>query len=439
MTLCGSPAKAGAQFLRTVALAVFATTAQAQLTDTEQRIVAAVKERTPAALELLERSVRINSGTLNVEGVRETGKVFRAELDALGFTTRWIDMPPEMKRAGHLVGTRQGTQGKRLLLLGHLDTVFEPSSKVIPWDRRGDRVRGQGVGDMKGGNVIMVEALRALQNAGVLDGTTIAVMLTGDEESTGQPIERGRADMVTLAKASDIALSFEGIGNERGQATAVTARRSSGGFVIDVKAKPGHSSRIFTQELGYGAIFEAARILDTFRQQVIEPNLTFSAGVILGGTDIKYEASTAGGTASGKTNVIPKEVTIRGNMRYLTPEQGAKARARMEEIVKASLPGASATITFRETYPPMAPTEANQRLLEAYSKASVDAGLGTIIASDPASRGAGDVQFTAPYVAGLDGLGADGKGAHTDDEDLEIASIERGAIRAAILIYRLTR
>lgn len=420
-------------------LALAAFPARAQLSDVEQRIVAAVKERSPAALEVLERSVRINSGTLNVDGVRETGKVFRAELDALGFTTRWIDMPPEMKRAGHLVGTREGSRGKRLLLLGHLDTVFDKNSTVAAWDPRGARVRGQGVEDMKGGNVVMLEALRALQKVGALDGAGIAVMLTGDEEAMGRPIERARADMEALAKTSDIALSFEGAGRQDGHPAAVIARRSSGGFVVDVKAKAGHSSRIFTQELGFGAIFEAARILDAFRQKLIEPNLTFSAGVILGGTNVKYDAQASGGTASGRSNVIPREATIRGNIRYLTPEQGQRARRAMEEIVAASLPGTSATISVRETYPPMAPTDANRRLLEAYSKASIDAGFGPIIAMDPAMRGAGDVQFTAPYVPGLDGLGAEGSGAHTDDEDLEIASIERGAIRAAILIYRLTR
>ena len=413
--------------------------ASAELTETEQRIVAAVKARTPASLQLLERAVRVNSGTLNVEGVREVGRIFQAELEPLGFATRWAEMPPEMKRAGHLIATREGTQGKRLLLLGHLDTVFEKTSAVIPWDPRGARVRGQGVGDMKGGIVIIVAALQALKDAGVLDGMTLAVMLTGDEESTGAPIERGRADMVALAKRSDIALSFEGGGKVDGKDVAVIARRSSGGFVIEVKAKPGHSSRIFTPELGYGAVFEAARILNAFREQLIEPNLTFSPGVLLGGTEVKYDAATAGGTASGKTNVIPKLVTVRGNMRYLTPEQGARARQRMEAIVAASLPGTSAAITFRETYPPMAPTEANLRLLELYSRASVDAAFGPVVAHDPAARGAGDVQFTAPYVPGLDGLGADGTGAHTDDEDLEIASIERGAIRAAILIHRLTR
>ncbi|MBL8333652.1 MAG: M20 family peptidase, partial [Rubrivivax sp.] len=105
-----------------VALALWAAAgaAQAQLTELEQRIVDAVKARSAAALELLERSVRIHSGTLNADGVRATGQVFRAELDALGFATRWVDMPPAMKRGGHLVATREGTQGQRLLLLGHL-------------------------------------------------------------------------------------------------------------------------------------------------------------------------------------------------------------------------------------------------------------------------------------------------------------------------------
>src|SRR3954449_5661744 len=103
------------------ASAAFAANAFAQLTDTEQRIVAAVKQRTPAALQLLEKSVRINSGTLNPEGVRAVGEIYRAELEPLGFKTRWVDLPPAMKRGGHLVAAHEGGQGKRILLLGHLD------------------------------------------------------------------------------------------------------------------------------------------------------------------------------------------------------------------------------------------------------------------------------------------------------------------------------
>ncbi|ROZ62420.1 M20/M25/M40 family metallo-hydrolase [Ramlibacter sp. WS9] len=416
-----------------------ATAAHAQLTDTEQRIVAAVKQRTPQALELLERSVRINSGTLNPEGVRSVGAVFRAEFEALGFSTRWAEMPPEMKRAGHLIAARDGGQGKRVLLLGHLDTVFEKDSAVVPWERRGDRVRGQGVGDMKGGNVIMLEALRALAAAGALDKTRIEAILTGDEERTGAPLERARSEMVEMAKRSDYALSFEGSAKVGGTDMASIARRSSGGWVLTARGRPGHSAGVFSPNAGYGAVYEGARILNAFREQLMEPSLTFNPGLATGGTSITYADDTATGTAFGKTNVIARDFQVRGDLRFLTPEQGERVKARMRDIVAANLPGTTATITFRDGYPPMPPTDAGRGLIALYSKASEDAGLGPIGTLDPSMRGAGDVQFVAPYTTGIDGLGAAGSGAHTDDEDLEIASIERGAIRAALLIYRLTR
>jgi glutamate carboxypeptidase len=415
------------------------SSSQAQLTETEQRIVAAVKERSPAALELLERTARVNSGTLNVPGVREVGRLFREEFDALGLRTRWAEMPPEMKRAGHLVASREGSKGKRLLLIGHLDTVFEPASAVATWDRRGDRVRGQGVADMKGGDVIVVEALRALQRVGALEDTTIHVIFTGDEERSGAPREVARKDLVDLAKASDLALAFEASQYRGGHYYASFARRSSGGFTLRVTARAGHGGGVFSDEDGNGAIYEAARILNEFREKVAEPNLTFNPGVILGGTDVRYDGATAGGTASGKSNVIAREAIVASDMRYLDPAQGERAKARMREIVAASLPFAKATITFRESYPPQPPTAAGEQLLKEYSRASEDAGLGPVLPLDPALRGAGDVQFAAPYIPGIDGLGTLGTGGHTDDEDMEIASLERGTIRAALLIYRLTR
>jgi glutamate carboxypeptidase len=424
-----------------IAAAVIASTATAgELSPVEQQIVAAIQSHRAGSLSLLERAARINSGTMNLKGVREVGEVFRREFDELGFKTQWIDMPAEVGRAGHLVATRSGTQGKRLLLLGHLDTVFEADSTVPLWQPESDNiVRGQGVSDMKAGDVAIIEALRALKQVGALDNTTISVMFTGDEEEAGNPKTISRGDMVALAKQSDVALGYEGmVGDHNGQPRATVGRRATAFFELDVKGRQGHSSAVFGNA-GYGAVYEAARILDAFRQQVPEAGLTFNPGVILGGTEVAFDDANSRGSAFGKTNVIANTVTVKGDLRYLDYGQRDRAQARMREIVAQSLPGASASISFRDSYPPMAVTPGNLKVLDAYSQASADAGLGAVGAVPAEARGAGDIQFVAPYVDSLDGLGASGGGAHSPDERLDVSSIERAAIRSAILIYRLTR
>jgi glutamate carboxypeptidase len=421
----------------------FANATATALSPAEEKMAAAVKARTPAALTLLEKSVNINSGTMNHDGVREVGKLFRAELDALGFTTKWVDMPPEMLRAGHLVATRVAkgkAKGKRLLLIGHLDTVFEKDSPVTPWKPDGKRIAGQGVSDMKGGNVIIIEALRAMQAAGTLDQATISVIFTGDEERVGEPIATARADMIALAQQSDVALAFEGmIRDVNGNEFASIARRASGGFTVNVTARQGHSSGVFGPIAGYGAGYEAARILNAFREELQEPNLTYSVGMMLVGTEVEYDDVLSKGTAAGKRNVIPPKGIITGDMRYLTHEQRDRVRARMTEIVSKSLNGTSATVRFSESYPPMAPTDGNLAIFKVYAQASLDAGLGKIELTAPSTRGAGDIQFVAPFLDCLDGLGAVGGGSHSPSEYLNPESIERNAIRAAILMHRLTR
>lgn len=429
--------------LRTAAALLLATLPPAVLADgmdaQEQQIVAHVKRHTPEALKLLERSVLVNSGTLNPAGVREVGALYAKEFEALGFKTRWVDMPAEMKRAGHLVAERTGDQGKRVLLIGHLDTVFEKDSPVPPWQSDGSKVRGQGVSDMKGGDVIILLALRALNEVGALQGRTLRAVFTGDEERAGSPVEVARAALIDAAKQSDVALAFEGATkDDQGRDAATIGRRASGGWHLQVTARTGHSAGVFGRD-GYGALYEAARVINAFREQLIEPDLTFNAATIVAGTSVKWDDSESLGQAFGKTNVIPRDALVRGDLRYLTAEQGAKARERMQAIVEQALPGTRSRIRFEEIYPPMAPTPGNLRLLEAYSKASADAGLGAIAPFPPGQRGAGDVQFVAPFIDSLDGLGAAGGGAHTPDEWLDISSIERGAIRAALMIYRLTR
>ena len=414
--------------------------AAAALTDIENRIVERVKARSPQAIELLERTVRVNSGTMNAEGVREVGRIFAAELEALGFRTRWAEMPAEMHRAGHLIATREGTQGKRVLLLGHLDTVFEKQSPVQLWERSGNKVRGQGVVDMKGGDVAVVEALRALHALGLLEGTTISVVFTGDEERVGSPRSVSRHDLVEAAKRSDVALSFEGSSRLRsGTDLANVDRRGSAGFSLEVTARPAHSSGMFAPGVGLGAIYEGARILNAFREQVAEPGLSFSPGLVLGGTVVEFDEVLSSGTAFGKNNVIPRLFIAHSDMRFLDIAQRDRARAKMRDIAAQGLAGTHAELKFGDGYPPMPATDGNRRLLDAYSSVSQDAGYGPVGAVDAAQRGASDIQFAAPYVDALDGLGPWGSGSHTVNEELDIPSVERSAVRAALLIYRLTR
>ncbi len=402
----------------------------ADLSADERRLTGYIDEHHGEINALLEQAVRIDSATENLEGVKKVGALYRGELDQIGFATRWIDMPVELKRAGHLFASRTGTHGKRLLLIGHLDTVLPGGT----WRVEGNRAYGAGAGDMKGGDTVLLVALKALASIGALDGTQITVAFTGDEESAGHPIDISRRDLIEAAKNSDYALAFENAVRD----TATVARRGSSNWRLEVSGIQGHSSAIFSAAFGDGAIYEAARILNSFREQLRkEDGLTFSPAMILGGTDV--EASGNGGTASGKGNVIARTAIVKGDLRFSSPEQLARARATMTEIASHNLRRTSAKLTFEDSYPAMEATPANLALLDQLSQVSVDLGFGKVAACDPKERGAGDVSFVAPIIPSLDGLGARGGGAHTPGDFADTKSLPELAKRTAILIYRMTR
>ncbi len=412
-----------------------AITAQ-ELSPVEQAIATHVDSHVADAETLLEQVVNMNSGTMNHEGIRDVGSIFQQEFDALGFSTRWIGMPDSVNRAGHLFAERIGTRGRRVLLIGHLDTVFEPGDPFQELSREGSTATGPGVVDMKGGIVAMVHALAALDAVGALDGATIRVALIGDEEFAGLPLELSRGDLVAAAQESDVALGFEG--GETGR--AVVARRGSSAWTLEVSGQQGHSSLIFGERFGSGAIFEAARILHRFHDEVRGPEyLTFNPGIILGGTDVDYNSTDNRGTSFGKTNVIAQRVVVDGGLRFISEEQKEAAREQMRAIVADHLPGTSAEVFFKDKYPAMPPTEGNQALLVLLDQVSRELGQGPVEPFDPAERGAADISFVAPYVDGLDGLGPFGSGAHTPDEQLDLVSLPAVTKRAALVIYRLTR
>ena len=402
----------------------------------ERALVTFIDAHDAEALALLERVVNINSGTQNFAGVRQVGDVFRAEFDALGFKTEWVD-GSSFQRAGHLVATHPGTSPK-ILLIGHLDTVFERDSPFQKFERiDADWARGPGVCDMKGGDVIIVHALKALKDAGQLDKMNIVVVMTGDEEAAGRPLSQARAALVAAAQGAAVAIGFEnGDGDPK---HAVVARRGTTSWQLTVTATTGHSSQIFSPELGAGAVFEAARILTAFRETLAgQPHLTFNPGVMLGGTSAEFDATSARGTAFGKTNVIAARALVSGDLRGLSRDQFDKAMAAMRGIVAKALPHTKSEITFDEGYPPLAPSPGNERLLVLYDQASRDLGLGTVTAVSPDRAGAADVSFVADHVPMIiDAVGMKGRDDHSPQETADLRTLPVQTKRAALLLARL--
>ena len=410
------------------------------LSDDERRIVEWVEANADEAASLVERLVGINSGTLNVEGVQEVGRTLRAEFDAIGMETEWSDQST-VSRGGHLIARHDGDRGRKILLIGHLDTVFEADDPFQDFEWLDESwATGPGIEDMKSGDVVALFALKALREAGLLEGAQVQVVFTGDEEKPGSPLDIARADLIEAGEWADVALGFES-GIRDGEAEwATIARRGYAGWSLTVHGQQAHSSQIFTDGVGAGAIFEAARILDDFYDHVRgEEYLTFNAGSIVGGTEVDFDPEEARGAAFGKTNVVPNTVIVTGGIRTISQEQLERAQQAMREIVSRHHPLTSATITFDEGYPGMAPTDGNRVLQEMLSEVNQALGRGQMPALDPSRRGAADISFVAPYADGLAGLGPYGRGGHSPDEALDMSSIPLAITRAAILIHRLTR
>lgn len=406
------------------------------LSPLEQKIVDAVNNKMAYAEALLKESVDINSGSLNINGVKKVGEVFAREFTKAGLTPEWVPLPDSLRRAGHLVATRKGTKGKKLFLIGHLDTVFEPDMPPNPYQRLNDSTAtGQGVNDMKGGDVVAIIALQVLEEMGLLKDATIVAYFTGDEERSGSPTSVSRKDFIERAKTCDVALGFEGASGLRNVATG---RRGSSGWELKVAAKTGHSATIFTPNAGYGAIYEAARILNSFREELsTEKYLTFNPGIIIGGSEMSYNEKTAKGDAIGKTNIISPATVVTGDLRFLTEKQKIAAREKMTAITQRNLGGTSATIRFKDGIPAMEPTEGNDAIRKIVSEVTMSMGLGPTAAGDPGSRGAGDISYVAKYLSGIDGLGASGRGAHAPGETINLKEFPLLIQRTALLIHRL--
>lgn len=431
------------QFARTAPLLVSLATlccysAVAAPRDAEEKaLVRHVDAHEQASLALLEQIVNVNSGTMNFAGVRRVGDMLRPRFEALGFKANWVDGTP-FGRAGHLVATRPG-RGPHVLLIGHIDTVFEPDHPLQKWERvDANTARGPGVSDMKGGIIVGLAALDALREAKLLDSLQLTVVLHGDEEESGRPLDLARRDLIEAAKAADIAIGLENAANN--PKTAVTARRSSTGWVVKVSAKSAHSSQIFADEVGAGAAYELGRILNGFYQEVRGAEfVTFNPGLIASSTQVEFKSEPLGATQSGKNNIVAPVAIASGDLRTLTMQELQETRAKMRKVVEnGNLPHTSAEISFTDSYPPMAPTEGNRKLLSIYDEVSRDLGFGPVTEVNPRNAGAADISFAADHVEmAIDGLGLLGGGSHTPEEFTDLRTYKIQTQRLAVLLYRL--
>ena len=407
------------------------------LNQNEKEIQKFVEKNTNEAIDLLEKIVNINSGSLNIKGNQKVGKILQKDLDKLGFNTYWVTYPKEVKRSGHLFAEMRGGKGKKITMVGHLDTVFEKDHPFQNFLRQGNKAYGPGVDDNKSGIVSMLYVMKALDHIGKLKDMNLTLVFIGDEEKLGAHSSIVRKELIDAGKWADIGLGFEGA---TGIETGTIARRSASSWILTTTGIQGHSSQVFSETLGYGAIFEASRIINSFREKLAEEEyLTFNPGVIVGGTDTNYDPVNAKGIAFGKTNVVSQSVTVHGGIRTISIKQLEGAIKSMEKIASNNLPGTTAKIEFKTSYPPMEPTKANYALLDKLEEVNLALGYGNLEPLDPSKRGAADISFIAPYVdAALAGMGPDGQGAHSADEWLDLTSFPKTTTRSAILIYRLT-
>ncbi|MDF2156793.1 M20/M25/M40 family metallo-hydrolase [Algoriphagus sp. CAU 1675] len=420
-----------------LAVAPLFTFAQQKLNKDEKKLIELIDKNYQETVSLLEEVININSGSLNLEGVREVGRVFEREFQKIGFQTEWVEVPSEVNRAGHFVATRKGTKGKKLFMIGHLDTVFEKDMPFSPFTWLNDSTAtGQGANDMKGGDVLIFASLKAMHQLGLLDDRTITVYFTGDEESSAD-VETSRKDFIARAKEHEVALAYE---TAQGFSAVTVARRGASGWTLKTSGRQSHSSGVFRESVGYGAIYEAARILDGFREALSgEKYLTFNPGQFIGGSDISYDPVTGKGEALGKTNIVAREAFVTGDLRFLGEAQKEAAREKMREIVANHLNQTNAEITFNDMLPSMEPSEGNYALASILNQVSLDMGFGEVKPGDPGSRGAGDISFVAEYLDCLDGLGASGSGAHAPGETINMKQYSDLIKRNTILLYRLTR
>jgi len=431
---CKSPKKLlvlGFAAASLLSAAVFGAAAvEPALNSDEQALVQWLDAEEANMLDLLEQLTNINSGTLNKAGVDEIGRILTEELIKLGFMTQrlpgeLIEMPScpgsayNIDVTDHILASKTGN-GKRLLLMGHMDTVFPTDSPFQTFSRDGDTMYGPGVADMQGGLVVMLYALKALQNAGALRDLNLSILLNSDEEIGSLSSRKYIEEQALL---HDYGLVYESSGND----TLTRQRKGLGQARFVVNGKASHAGG--AHQLGRSAIKELAyKIVEIENITDYESGVTVNVGVISGG--------------EARNTVAPcAEALI--DLRYPSPDQGIDAVNQFEQIFESvlSYPGGAGEITTTSWTnlhrPPKIPTAESDYLLE--KTRSIGRLLGQDLAVTDSGGGTDGSLSQAVGLPTLDSLGVSGTGAHSNREEARVSSLVERAKLSAVLIHRLSR
>jgi glutamate carboxypeptidase len=379
---------------------------------TLERAVAGQRAR---FLEQLERLVNVDCGSYTPEGVNKIADFCADALRALGAgVERLPHRPaPDGQRLGDLVVGRLAGDGPRLLLIGHMDTVFDPgTASVRSYRTDGDRAYGPGVTDMKAGLLAGLHALEALRAIGERPSVTF---VANPDEEIGSPFSTPH--IRNLVPEHDAALVLE---CARANGDIVSARKGTVDVRITITGRAAHAG--VEPEKGRSAILEAAhKVVTLHALNGRWPSVTVNAGVIHGGT---------------RPNVVAERCELKVDVRAARATEFEEAKAEVERIARTrTVDGTQAEVTRSPGHPPMERSEGTARLAELAIGIAADLGFQL---SDAATGGASDANTTAAAgLPTLDGLGPVGGDDHSVDEWLDLTSIVPRTTLLAAFIGRI--
>jgi glutamate carboxypeptidase len=374
----------------------------------------AVEARLPRFLAELETLVNVDCGSYTPDGVNRVASFVAEALEAIGADVERIPHRSEGDRAqlGDLVVGRLAGEGPRLLLIGHMDTVFDPgTARERPYRTANGKAHGPGVTDMKAGLLAGLHALAALRDAGHRPAVTF---VANPDEEIGSPFSTPY--IRELAPQHDVALVLE---CARANGDIVSARKGIADYHVRLVGRAAHAG--VEPEKGRSAILAAARqTLALHELNGRWPTVTVNVGVVHGGT---------------RPNVVAERCELKVDLRAATADAFEAAAAELERITGSPDDGVTAGVERIAGHPPMERTPASGRLVDVAVRIAGELGFEL---RDAATGGASDANTTAALgVPTLDGLGPVGGDDHSIDEWLDLESIVPRTTLLALLIARV--